>query len=136
MVIIDIMNKEITPDLSDLNARYAAALVAGDLDALPSTYDADAIMLGGGIPAVEGASALEEYYTGVFGAGLTHAALTSGRSRAAGDVVIDTGRYEMTIEPHGGPTVHDAGKYVHVLRRGEDGGWRIWHDMFVSDGGA
>lgn len=124
------------PDLSALNAQYASALVGADLEGLLAMYDEDALMIGSGLVPVEGRAALGAYYAGVFGAGLTYAALTSARHRVVGGTIVDTGRYEMTIEPQGGDAMHDAGQYTHVLRLNSDGVWRIWHDMFTSDGAA
>lgn len=116
-------------DLADFNDRYGNALTAGDVESLVSLYDEDAIMLGAGVSPVEGTAALNEYYQGVTTAGLKSAKLTSVRSRVEGGLVVDTGRYEMEIEPD----ITDAGKYVHVFRQNSVGEWTLWHDMFVSD---
>ncbi len=50
-----------------------------------------------------------------------------------GDLAVETGRYEMTLQPRGGSEVKDKGKYVVVWKRQADGSWKILRDIANSD---
>ena len=49
----------------------------------------------------------------------------------AGDLVIDIGAYEVTIEQPDGEVMSDSGRFVTVLRRRSDGNLEIILDLAV-----
>lgn len=53
--------------------------------------------------------------------------------QVAGDLAIETGRYEMTVTPKQGKAINDKGKYVTVWQRQPDGSWKIVRDISNSD---
>jgi ketosteroid isomerase-like protein len=50
-----------------------------------------------------------------------------------GDLAVETGAYEMTLQPKGAKEVKDKGKYITVWKRQPDGSWKIVRDRVNSD---
>jgi ketosteroid isomerase-like protein len=50
-----------------------------------------------------------------------------------GDLAVETGTYEMTVQPRTGPEVKDKAKYVVAWKRQADGSWKIMRDIFNSN---
>ena len=53
--------------------------------------------------------------------------------QVAGDLAVETGRYEMTFTPKQGKAINDKGKYVTVWQRQPDGSWKVLRDISNSD---
>ena len=49
------------------------------------------------------------------------------------DLAVETGAYELTLQPKSGPVIQDKGKYLTVWKRQTDGSWRIVRDINNSD---
>ncbi|MTD15024.1 DUF4440 domain-containing protein [Nakamurella sp. YIM 132087] len=108
-----------------LNRLWADAFNAGDLDALMSMYEPDAVLVPGpGAEPVRGLQAIRAALTWFLGLGGTlH--FTPRHWLVEGDLVMSSIAFEM----HGG---HDAdgnpvplsGVTAEVARRGPDGSWR------------
>ena len=65
--------------------------------------------------------------------GLKDAKFTTDDVDVAGDLVVETGRYEMTFQPKGAKEMKDKGKYVVVWKRQSDGSLKIYRDVGNSD---
>jgi ketosteroid isomerase-like protein len=50
-----------------------------------------------------------------------------------GDLAVETGTYEWTVQPKKGKAMLDKGNYVTVWRRQPDGSWKIVRDISNSD---
>ena len=50
-----------------------------------------------------------------------------------GDLAVETGTYEWTIQPKKGKAMPDKGKYVTVWQHQGDGSWKIIRDISNSD---
>jgi ketosteroid isomerase-like protein len=46
-----------------------------------------------------------------------------------GDIAVESGSYEMTLQPKGGKQFVDKGKYLTVWKRQTDGSWKIVRDI-------
>jgi len=124
-------------EIESNNGRFCEALGSRDLETIAGLYDDQATLIAPGVPPIHGIAAIRDYYTGVFGAGVTGATLRTTSLDEAGDALVEVGAYEMAVSPPGGAEAfEDAGKYMHVYRRRPDGGWALWKDMFHSDGAA
>jgi ketosteroid isomerase-like protein len=52
----------------------------------------------------------------------------------AGDWAYECGHFTATSQPRsGGETTHFSGNYLRILRRQEDGGWKMIREMATSD---
>lgn len=100
---------------------YSAARVAGDAETWLGLWDAEAIRMAPGGPAVDFA---------------TFAPGTPARfANAPNSMVIDAAEVEIAGDwaySRGTFTVNDAveGKFLTIFRRQDDGSWRIYRDAF------
>jgi len=119
-----------------VNAQFTASLKAGDIEALVSHYDAEAMVLPPNMPAARGAAGIREAFSGMLSAmTITEFTLTTHEVHVAGNMAIETGAYAMTSQPPqgGGPATPDTGKFVVVWRQQADGSWKLFRDIFNSD---
>lgn len=120
-----------TEVIRELQREMDAASIAGDAERLAAIYAEDVILMPPGIPAIEGVDAVLEYFA-------------AGRRPVEGqtdllEVVVDgdlawaRGQYVATVMLPSGEAVTDSGKMLEVFRRGDDGQWRLWRDIWNSD---
>ncbi|HEX6188873.1 MAG TPA: DUF4440 domain-containing protein [Pyrinomonadaceae bacterium] len=116
----------------EANTRsFVEAFNKGDAAAVAQIYAADAKILPPNEKIVEGRANIQAFWQGAIGAGLKMTSLTPTTITPAGNLLVETGKYVMTI-PAGGATITDEGKYVVVWRR-EGRNWKIIRDIFNSD---
>jgi uncharacterized protein (TIGR02246 family) len=121
--------------LEAANAKFTAAVKAGDVATAANVYTADAAVLAPGSPVLKGREAI----AGMFGGWLsemvvTEFTLTIEDLVVAGDYAIDTGTYAMTMKPKaGGDAFPDKGKYLAVWKRQSDGSWKLFKDAWNAD---
>ena len=116
----------------EANAKaFVEAFNKGDAAAVANMYAADAKILPPNEKIVEGRANIQAFWQGAIGAGLKMTSLTPTTIMPAGNLLVETGKYVMTI-PAGGATVTDEGKYVVVWRR-EGRNWKMIRDIFNSD---
>ena len=78
---------------------------------------------------VSGQAAIEQFWQGALGQGLTGGSLSTVSLEEQGDLAVEEGRYELRA----GNQVVDTGKYVVVHRRQSDGSWKYGIDIWNSD---
>lgn len=115
-------------------ASIIAANYAGDLEAVSRLYSDDAILIPPGEDPVRGRASLLERYRKGFAEDTIELAFTSEETEVAGEWAFDRGRTHGKATPKsGGEPRQIDDKYVMLLRRGEDGSWRIsrliWNRM-------
>jgi uncharacterized protein (TIGR02246 family) len=118
------------------NAKFTAALKAGDIPKLTAVYTDDAMLLAPGAPVLKGRAAIAELFTGWLSEmSVTDFSLTTGEVVVAGEYAIETGAYAMTMAPKsGGAAMPDKGKYLVVWKRDGDS-WKLYRDVWNSDSG-
>ncbi|MCM8557766.1 YybH family protein [Sphingomicrobium sediminis] len=112
---------------------FSAAYVAGDLDALLDIYTDDAVAIAGARDPIIGREALAAYWqpSDRFEV-VRHETVTHGLD-IEGDIAIDHGIYRGATRATGSEEVQAfSGRYVIVWKRGEDGVWRMSHDMWAA----
>jgi|SRR5437016_4169756 len=120
-------------EIEALATEFAKAFNNQDATELASFYTADCKFLPPNLPLIEGRAGVEELCRQMFDMGCRSLDLETTDVLQAGDLVVEVGRYTMTIQPPGGDPVQDVGKYLDVRRRQSDGGLRIVLDTFTSD---
>ncbi len=115
------------------NARFAAAVVAGDAEIIGQTYCADATLMFNSLPTVVGREAIVSFFLNLKRAGLTGIEFVTDTLRVLGDVGIEIGTFRVAASGEG-PVTDDAGRYTIVHRREPDGAWRILVDVPQSMG--
>jgi ketosteroid isomerase-like protein len=116
----DLPSITLPPELDRVLRDYEKAWVAGDTAALAALFSADGFALPNGQMPAGGADAIRAAYQRNAGSPLSLRALHYAQS---GDMAYIIGGFGSAA---GKP---DFGKFVLVLRRGQDGRWRIAADM-------
>ena len=125
-----------TPDTSaDLKAiagvrdAYAAAFSAEDADKTAAVFATDGIEMEPNMPNVAGQDAIRKRYTDMMAGFDTDIQLKSEETVVNGDWAFDRGQFwlhVMSKDPKSTlPMVMDQGKYLVILRKQADGGWKI-----------
>ena len=118
-----------------VDEQWARAAKAGDGQAIAALYTTDAVLLPPGEPIVKGEAA-KKYWVD-FGneyAGPTE--LNTMTVEGGGDVATAIGTYKMALTPKKAgakPLPIDEGKYIEVLKRQDDGSWKIAYDIWNQD---
>jgi len=109
---------------------YAAAFKAGDAAAIAALFEADAPVMEPGQSTATGPAAIEAAMKATFGMMTPgEITITVGKTTVVGDLAYETGTYKSTMTPTGGEMMTDEGRYLVVLHRQADGGWKLAADM-------
>jgi uncharacterized protein (TIGR02246 family) len=116
------------------NAKYVDAMKRADTTVLAAIYAEDAVVM---MPNTERWRGLAAVRSGL-GAMLTQMSvkdvrITTDDVMLGGDLAVESGTYETTLQPRGGAEIKDKGKYVVVWKRQTDGSWKIIREANNSD---
>jgi len=123
----------LTDEVRALNDGFSKTFSDQDVDRLVEFYAPDAKLLAPGVPMPEGAAAVKGFLQMMLDAGARALEFESIVVDGQDDLVVDVGRYRLTMEPPGGEPVIDVGKYIAVSKRQGDGSLRLAYDTFNSD---
>ncbi len=112
--------------ITEQNARFTAAHVAGDVAAIDSMFAPDATSYPPGSPAVRGLPALHAFSVEYLKGGVSSFREVTTELYGNADVVVDGGTYEVTYGP---AHVTERGKYLNVWTR-IDGQWKLKSNMW------
>jgi hypothetical protein len=90
-----------------------------------------AVMRAPGAAPANGRAEIRAYFEQ--GPTITGPVMRTTRVEEMGEAVAEVGDYTMTVTLPGEEPFEDAGKYMAVRRRGDDGKLRLWLDTFHSD---
>lgn len=127
MAAEEVSIEQIQAGVEAASAEFVAALNGDNPTSSADYYTADAVLMPPGMPVVEGAAAVREFFeSGMGGATL---ALEIWDVHAQGsDVALEVGGYEIT----GSDGSHlDHGKYMAIWSRTDDG-WKMKYDIWNS----
>jgi uncharacterized protein (TIGR02246 family) len=122
--------------IRDAADSYEQAALAGDVEALSSSYADDAIMMPPGMPKAEGIDAIRAAYQQMYAAGNpTSASLDSETIVVAesGDVAYEVGTFSFSGPGPDGTEMTDNGKYMAIWKPTADGTWKIAADIWNND---
>ena len=113
------------------NAAFMTAFGRGDVAGIAACYTRDAQLLPAQSDVVAGREAVEKFWEGAIGSGLTGATLETVEvyHTPGGNVATEVGRYALTA---GGDQIAERGKYVVIWQQGAEGQWRIHRDIWTS----
>jgi uncharacterized protein (TIGR02246 family) len=117
--------------LNKLREDFITAFNSADALRIAATYSEDAVLMPQNQEPVTGRTAIETYYKGLHNQVNAKISLTSQELTMIGDdSAFDRGTYVMSIAPKaGGTPMEDAGKYLVILQRQPDGGWKVTRDI-------
>jgi uncharacterized protein (TIGR02246 family) len=120
--------------IDSANARFIDGSKRGDANAVAANYADDAIVMMPNMTSWRGRDAVRRgIANSVRRATVKDLSLKTGDVAVAGEVAVETGTYEMTVQPKGGKEIKDKGKYVTVWKRQPGGSWKIVRDINNSD---
>jgi uncharacterized protein (TIGR02246 family) len=119
-------------DVHAVAQAFHDGMAGRDPDALASLYHEDARFLAPGMEPVEGNQAIRTAFQQLMDMGIRSVDIEPIEVRAAGEIIVEYGRYTLGIQPEGGELMSDVGKYV-VVHETRDDGTKIILDCFNSN---
>jgi len=120
--------------LQAADKTWEKAYAAGNVDAVASLYDEQAVLLPPGAPAVKGRAAIKAFFVKDTAesqkAGVAFILGPNPAGGVSGDMGWQSGSY--AVKDKGGKVV-EAGKYLSVSRK-KDGKWLYVRDTWNADG--
>jgi len=116
-----------------VDSQMAAAMGKGDTVGMYAAYADDAVMMMPGSAALHGRAEMGK----VMNAMMAQMTLKDPKFHiedvlVGGDLAVETGTYEWTVQPKKGRAMPDKGSYVTVWQRQADGSWKIIRDISNS----
>lgn len=115
-------------EIATSNQLWGQAFVKGDTTTMISLYHPEARIYPPNAATMNSRTELGRMIAGVPSSGMQSAQLTTTDIISGGDLVIETGTYEM----RNASQVVDRGKYMVVWKQ-DNGRWRIYRDIWNSD---
>jgi uncharacterized protein (TIGR02246 family) len=116
-----------------IDGEWAKAATAGNGDAIAALYTSDATLLPPNEPIVKG-DGIRKYFTEFTNGFSSKAELNTTAVEGSGDLAYAVGTYRMELTPKkpGAKPLKDEGKYIEVMKRQDDGTWKIVYDIWNS----
>ena len=120
--------------IKEADTKFAEDFNRGDLDALVTIHEDDAMLMGPDTPAtVGGSEAVVKGYREMWDAGWRNLSLSSVEIGSDGNLAYHVGRAETDVPTKDGSTKRVAAKYVDIYKRGEDGQWKVHLTIYNMD---
>ena len=126
--------------LHDIRERIEEAENAGITERFVEVMADDIVLMVPDQPVQQGKAACAEFVRNVLAGLLSRFSrrivYASDEVDIVGGVAFDRGTFAFTVTPReGGQTTRVTGKYLWLLRRAEDGPWRMWRVIMSVDEG-
>jgi len=120
-------------ELSQMNRDFAKALNAKNAVAAANLYTEDATLLPPNEAPVTGRANIEKYWAGAIEGGAFDVSVATTSTGSNGNLGYEVGRFQMSIKQPDGTVTVERGKYIELLKRGEDGTWKSTHGIWNAD---
>ena len=120
-------------ELRDGTRMFMEAYHRGDTEAVADFYTEDAKILSPNMEMVSGKQAIQEFWKTSIDMGVRRINLETAEMGYDGKLAYERGVSTVTIQPEGGQERTERGKYLVVLKRQDDGSWKIAVDIWNSD---
>ena len=121
--------------LRDLDAQWAKAAAAKDVEQTIAYYSDDAIVLPPNATSAATKEAIRNVWKEMFAS--PGFVITWQPTRVqvgkSGEMAWVSGTYELTMNDASGKPINDRGKYLEVWEKQTDGNWKCAADMWNSD---
>jgi uncharacterized protein (TIGR02246 family) len=108
-------------------------VATGDSADFANLFTDDAIILPPNSNMVQGHDAIESYWASTLRLGKVNVQLTVKNVFGAGNIAVETGNYDINIQPEGAPPFLDHGKYMVIWQKQSDNSWKLKRDMWSSN---
>ena len=117
---------------------YVNAINSNDVDTLLETVTEDIVYLPPNSAAIIGKHDVRQWAGEYFDAFDSTWAKTSVEFIVRDDLAFEWYTYQSTDTPRDGTgeVVTDTGNGINIYRRGQDGTWRVWRDMWTTEAPA
>ena len=120
--------------LDSLWAQYAAAAVAGDVEAIARLYTDSSYVVESGLPTIRGKAELRSVAKDIFASVRFHEAhIRPELTELEGNSVVQFGEYRDVLQPAGKPPQVVFGRFSAVLQQDTSGSWRVSRLIAVAD---
>ena len=121
--------------LRDLDAQWAKAAAAKDVEQTIGYYSADAIVLPPNATGAATKEAIRNVWNDMFASPSLVISWQPTRVQVgkSGEMAWVRGTYELTMNDASGKPIDDRGKYLEVWEKQTDGNWKCAADMWNSD---
>jgi ketosteroid isomerase-like protein len=129
----DVHDVDLTPEknaIAQQSQRFADALKKGDTNTIGALYTSDAKILDQDAPAISGTESIVGHYVSILQDSITGMRFTSLGAWGNETILVEEGTLEVT---NAKGEVVDRGKSLVVWKK-VDGEWKIFRDMYNSDG--
>ncbi|MGD9310905.1 MAG: DUF4440 domain-containing protein [Desulfosarcina sp.] len=113
------------------NEKLMAAVKRGDVTEFAQIYKEDVNVLPPYMEMLKGRQAAQAIWQGGIDMGIKEVLLETVEVMEGDDVACEIGRYKHIIQPSGGETITDKGKYV-VIWKYEEGSWKVDTEIWNS----
>ena len=122
--------------LSELVAKYMQAVNRGDADGLAVLYTEDALRLPSDGRQIEGRDDIRLFAAADYADNDWDMQIHVDESAYSGDLAFVRGTYALTLTSKDDPSAvvyQEVGKWMDLMRRGEDGSWLIAREISNRD---
>lgn len=120
-------------DIEAALAKFAEAFNGGDGAGVAALYTEDAALLPPGEARVDGRAAVQAYWQGAIDAGISDLTLEAVEVEESGDLAMEVGAFSLAVPGEGDQTTTVFGKYIVVWKKGADGVWRLYRDIWNAN---
>ena len=127
---------ELKSKVQKMNDKYAKMMLSGNMDEMWDGYTKDVISMPSYEPMIKGIDALKESSKKMMESGMKITAFKSTVTDVMkyGDLVVDIGNYEITMDIPGMPEpINDHGKYLTLWEMQEDGSMKVKVETWNTD---
>jgi uncharacterized protein (TIGR02246 family) len=115
------------------NKRFSDVFNKGDAAAAAKVYATDAVLMPPNGSAVNGRSAIADFWQGAYKNGVRNVNLTTTEFETHGNYGHELGTYQLVVQGADGKVVaRDNGKYMVLWKRNANGQWQWYRDIYNS----
>jgi uncharacterized protein (TIGR02246 family) len=127
--------KDAAAQIDEVWNQYSSGLRSGNIDLWISLWADDGIQMPPGSPPVIGKEAIRAKMKSILDGFAFDITITNQEVGVVGDWAFARGVYKATLTPKAGGTANLIdGKYMTILHRKGDASWKIYRDIYNSNG--
>lgn len=120
-------------DIQAALAAFTAAFNGGESAGVAALYAEDAALLPPGAARVDGRAAIRAFWQGAIDDGITALTLEAVEVEESGDLAMEVGAFSLAVPGEGDEKTIVFGKYIVVWKKGADGVWRLYRDIWNTN---